>query len=87
MLIKLRTIQIAETEKIANFHSGRTEEAKQTLAKLHANGDINDELVAFELEDIMTSIKQEHSSSNPIKELFTKSYYFRPLLLSVKMIV
>ena len=62
--------------------SGRNDEAKQTLAKLHANGQVND-FVQFEYDDIVTSIREEHSSKNPIKELFTKRAYFRPLLLGV----
>lgn len=62
--------------------SGRDEEAKQTLAKLHNNGTVND-YVQFEYDDILTSIRQEHSAANPIKELFTKRSYFRPLLLGI----
>lgn len=40
---------------------GRNEEALQNLARLHAHGNIDDPLVAFELEDIKAEIK----ASNP----------------------
>ena len=40
---------------------GRNEEALQTLARLHAHGNVEDPLVAFELEDIKAEIK----ASNP----------------------
>jgi hypothetical protein len=40
-------------------------------------------MVQYEYEDIMVSIKEEHSDVSPLKELFTKSHYFRPLLLGI----
>ena len=38
---------------------GRTEEAHQVLAKVHANGDMDDEIVTLELQEIKDTIKLE----------------------------
>ncbi|KAI8139704.1 general substrate transporter, partial [Fennellomyces sp. T-0311] len=50
---------------------GRTDEALQTLAKLHANGDINDPYVRQEYDEIMEQVRyeQEHSLKT-YRELF-----------------
>jgi len=78
-LLRLRKLW-AETKCLG---SGRHEESKATLARLHANGNTADPMVQYEYEDIMVSIKEEHSDVSPLKELFTKSHYFRPLLLGI----
>lgn len=44
---------------------GRNEEALAALARLHANGDINDPLVKFEFADIKASIAAETPDANP----------------------
>ena len=40
---------------------GRDEQAKQVLARQHANGDLDDPLVAFEMMEITTALEQEHA--------------------------
>lgn len=62
---------------------GRDDEALIALARLHAHGDVDNALVQFEYQDILASIKAETPDSNPYKELFTKMYNFRPLLLGI----
>ncbi|ORY09612.1 aflYb/ hxtA/ putative hexose transporter [Clohesyomyces aquaticus] len=42
---------------------GRTEEALHILAKFHANGDVNDELVRYELSEICEAIEKEKEAS------------------------
>ncbi|KAJ4301733.1 hypothetical protein N0V90_003826 [Kalmusia sp. IMI 367209] len=42
---------------------GRTEEALIMLAKYHANGDVNDELVQFEISEISEAIEREREAA------------------------
>lgn len=62
---------------------GRDEDALISLARLHAHGNVDDPLVAFELEDIKVQIRESTSTNNPYKELFTQMRHFRPLLLGI----
>ncbi|KAJ5641028.1 general substrate transporter [Penicillium herquei] len=62
---------------------GRLEEGLQTLAKLHARGDINDPWVQTEYEQITTSIAHEHETeAKSYSELFTDRSCFRRLFLA-----
>ena len=40
---------------------GRSEQAKQVLAKQHANGDLDDPLVEFEMQEITNALETEHA--------------------------
>jgi hypothetical protein len=42
---------------------GRENQALQTLAKAHANGDINDPLVSFEMAEIKEAIAMEEEAA------------------------
>ncbi|KAF6800230.1 sugar transport protein [Colletotrichum sojae] len=62
---------------------GRVDEGLQTLAKLHAHGDVNDAWVRAEFEQIQESIAVEHEgSAKSYKELFTDKSCFRRLFLA-----
>lgn len=41
------------------FSKGRDEEAIRDLAKMHANGDVNDELVLHEIEEIRDGLRRD----------------------------
>ena len=50
---------------------GRTDEALETLAKLHANGDINDPFVRKEFDEIMEQIRfEEQNAMKTYSEVF-----------------
>ncbi|KAK3675012.1 hypothetical protein LTR78_004945 [Recurvomyces mirabilis] len=66
--------------------NGRTEEGLQTLAKLHAHGDINDTFVQAEFGAIQDMITFEHENeAKSYAELFTNRSSFRRLFLAVAM--
>jgi MFS family permease len=65
---------------------GREEKALQVLAKFHANGDVNDELVQFEYQEIREAIALEKSikgSSNLSMFVKTKGNRHRLLIIIV----
>ncbi|CAI6331022.1 unnamed protein product [Periconia digitata] len=62
---------------------GRTEEGLNTLARLHAHGDINDPWVRAEFDQIQDAITFEHEhEASSILELFTDKSSFRRLFLA-----
>ncbi|KAI1333722.1 MFS sugar transporter-like protein [Xylariaceae sp. FL0016] len=61
----------------------RADEGQATLAKLHANGDINDSWVRAEFAQIQENISFEHEhEAKSYKELFTSQSAFRRLFLA-----
>lgn len=67
---------------------GRIDEAKQVLAKYHANGDMDDELVAFELNSIVAAVaadKDNHSSFTDL--VATKGNRWRTYIIVVLAVV
>ena len=62
---------------------GRPDEGLQTLARLHANGDILDPWVRGEFDQIQESITYEHEhEAKSYVELFTNMSSFRRLFLA-----
>jgi sugar porter (SP) family MFS transporter len=62
---------------------GRVEEGLQTLAKLHARGDVNDPWVRAEFDQIQESITFEHEhGASSLGELFRDRSCFRRLLIA-----
>jgi hypothetical protein len=62
---------------------GKTEEGLKTLAKLHANGNVNDAWVQAEFNQIQESIVVEHEhEAKSYVELFTDKSCFRRLFLA-----
>lgn len=65
------------------IQNGRTEEGLQTLAKLHAHGDVNDAWVVAEFSQIEDTITIEREgSAKSYAELFTDRSCFRRLFLA-----
>ncbi|KAF4337416.1 sugar transport STP1 [Fusarium beomiforme] len=65
---------------------GRVEEGLQTLAKLHAHGDINDTWVRAEFDQIQERLAMEHeASAKSWSELFTDRSCFRRLWLAISV--
>ncbi|KAJ7167000.1 general substrate transporter [Mycena filopes] len=61
---------------------GRMDEAQVTLARLHANGDINDSFVVSQMKDIRADIDKSHEIGEASwSELFTVRSNFRRLSL------
>ena len=62
---------------------GRTEEAHQIIAKVHANGDINDEVVTLEMQEIKDTIKleQEFEGNGWLQLIKTKGNRRRLIIL------
>jgi len=61
---------------------GRMEEAQATLARLHANGDINDPFVVGQMRDIVADISRNKDNGEASwSELFTNRSNFRRLCL------
>lgn len=62
---------------------GRPDEGLKTLAKLHANGNVDDPWVRAEFDQIQESITFEHeNSAKSYSELFTDRSCFRRLFLA-----
>lgn len=62
---------------------GRTDEGLQTLARLHAHGDINDAWVRAEYDQIQEAITYEHEhEASSLGELFRDKSCFRRLFLA-----
>ena len=62
---------------------GRTEKGLETLAKLHAHGDVHDAWVKAEFEQIQDMITFEHEhEAKSYTELFTNKSSFRRLFLA-----
>lgn len=62
--------------------NGKERDALQTLAKLHANGNVNDPWVMAEYNQIQEAIAAEHElAAKGYKELFTDRSSFRRLFL------
>lgn len=49
---------------------GKTEQALRTIAKMHANGDMNDELVQAELQEIADGIERDRDSAQGYTAFF-----------------
>lgn len=65
---------------------GRADEGLQTLAKLHAHGDINDTWVRAEFDQIQERLEMEHeASAKSYSELFTDRSCFRRLWLAISV--
>jgi len=65
---------------------GRQEEGLQTLAKLHAHGDVNDAWVRAEYDQILERLAMEHeASAKSYSELFTDKSCFRRLWLAISV--
>lgn len=65
---------------------GRADEGLQTLAKLHAHGDINDTWVRAEFDQIQERLAMEHeASAKSYSELFTDKSCFRRLWLAISV--
>lgn len=65
---------------------GRYDEALQTLAKLHANGDVNDPYVRMEYDEIMEQIKFEETKAvKSYAELFRSPSTRRRVILAAGM--
>ncbi|CAJ0554350.1 Ff.00g128630.m01.CDS01 [Fusarium sp. VM40] len=65
---------------------GRAEEGLQTLAKLHAHGDVNDTWVRAEFDQIQERLALEHeASAKSYSELFTDKSCFRRLWLAISV--
>lgn len=65
---------------------GKTEQGLQTLARLHAQGDIHDTFVQAEFEQIQQSITYEHEhEAKSYIELFQSRSAFRRLFLCVAL--
>jgi len=65
---------------------GRDEKALHTLARLHANGDVNDSFVLAEFEEIKASVEHEREvAANSYLELFRTRSTFRRLLIGVAL--
>lgn len=65
---------------------GREEEGLKTLAKLHANGDVNDTWVRAEFDQIQERLALEHeASAKSYSELFTDKSCFRRLWLAISV--
>ncbi|KAF5544788.1 sugar transport STP1 [Fusarium phyllophilum] len=65
---------------------GRADEGLQTLAKLHAHGDINDTWVRAEFDQIQERLAMEHeASAKSYSELFTDRSCFRRLWLAISV--
>ncbi|KAM0344125.1 hypothetical protein ACHAPU_007846 [Fusarium lateritium] len=65
---------------------GRAEEGLQTLAKLHAHGDVNDAWVRAEFDQIQERLALEHeASAKSYSELFTDKSCFRRLWLAISV--
>lgn len=62
---------------------GKVEKAHQVLAKVHANGDLNSEVVALELQEIKDTIKleQEFESNGWLELIKTKGNRHRLIIL------
>lgn len=62
---------------------GRTEQAHHVLANVHANGDLNDEIVVLELQEIKDTIKleQEYEGNGWLQLFKTKGNRRRVLIL------
>jgi MFS family permease len=61
----------------------RPDEGLKTLAKLHANGDVDDPWVRAEFDQIRESISFEHEhEAKSYKELFTEPSSFRRLVIA-----
>lgn len=61
----------------------RHEQGLQTLAKLHANGDINNAYVQAEFEVIKAQINEEHQfAAKSYKELFANRANTRRIILA-----
>lgn len=61
---------------------GQSEKGLQTLAKLHAHGDVNDPWVQAEFSQIQEAIEVEHETSAHFLELFRDRSCFRRLFLA-----
>ena len=65
---------------------GRVDEGLRTLARLHSNGDENDQFVRAEFEQIQDTITFEHENeAKSYVELFTNKSSFRRLFLAVSI--
>ncbi|KAH8670857.1 general substrate transporter [Xylariales sp. PMI_506] len=63
--------------------NNRSEEGRDTLARLHSNGDVNDPWVQAEFAQIQESISFEHEhEAKSYKELFVNKSAFRRLFLA-----
>ena len=65
------------------IHKDRHDEALQTLARLHANGNVDDPWVRAEFDQIRDSVAEEKANeAHSYVELFTNPSSFRRLFIS-----